>query len=55
MVFNSRLLKSNGTPVTTPHKVRFTFWIGSDAVPSDLTGTGAINITAPNFGGWQEE
>lgn len=55
MMYNARLLNSGGTAVTTPHKVRFTFWIGADAVPSDLTATGAIRITAPNYAGWTEE
>lgn len=55
MIFNSRLLGTNGSAITSAHKVRFTFWIGANAVPSDLTGTGAINYSAPNFVGWKEE
>lgn len=55
MVFNSRLLNANGVPVTSAHRVRFSFWIGSDAVPQDLTGSGTINLAAPNFVGWKEE
>lgn len=55
MVFNSRLLSPSGVPITTEHKVRFSFWIGADAVPSDLTGSGTINLFAPNFVGWKEE
>jgi hypothetical protein len=55
MIYNSRLLDSSGNAITTQHKVRFTFWIGADAVPTDLTGTGAINYSAPNFVGWKEE
>lgn len=55
MIFNSRLLNANGAAVTSAHKVRFTFWIGANAVPTDLTATGAINLSAPNFVGWKEE
>jgi hypothetical protein len=55
MIYNGRLLGTNGTAITTPHRVRFTFWIGADAVPTDLTGTGSIRPGAPNYVGWTEE
>lgn len=55
MMYNARLMKPSGGAVTTEHKVRFTFWVGANAVPEDLTGTGAINHLASNYVGWTEE
>jgi hypothetical protein len=53
-VYKGRLLNAGGSPITTPHNVRFSYWKSADFVTTDLTGTGAINTSAPNFVLWQE-
>lgn len=54
-VFSSKLTNSSGTPITSEQKLRFSYWRGGNAVPSDLNGDGTINVGAANYAGWQEE
>ncbi|MBN1494162.1 hypothetical protein JW911_00280 [Candidatus Peregrinibacteria bacterium] len=55
LVYEGRLLNAAGTaPMTTAHTFRFSFWAMSGVTFGDITGTGAINTLAPNYGGWDE-
>ena len=54
IVYNGHLLDSSGDAITTEHNIRFSYWSSTDYVSSDVTGTGAINIGATNYAGWQE-
>jgi len=55
LVYEGRLLNAAGTaPMTTAHSFRFSFWAVSGVAVGDITGAGAINILAPNYGGWNE-
>lgn len=51
--YNGRLLQS-GSPVTTPHTIRFSYWKSPNAVPGDILGNGSINTNATHFADWQE-
>lgn len=53
-VYKGRLLDAGGSPITTSHNIRFSYWKSADFVTTDLTGTGAINTSAPNFVLWKE-
>lgn len=53
-VYKGHLLTSGGTPVTTAHNIRFSFWKSTDAVAGDITGGGAINTGASNYVSWNE-
>ncbi len=54
-IYNGHLLSSSGQPITSPHTIRFSQWKSADFVSAtDLTVTGAINTSAPNYLGWQE-
>jgi hypothetical protein len=53
-IYNGHLLNSNGTPVTTAHTVRFSYWYSADAVTGDVTGAGAINTGAATYANWKE-
>ena len=51
--YNGRLLQS-GSPVTTPHTIRFSYWKSPNAVPGDILGNGSIDTGATHFADWQE-
>lgn len=53
-VYNGHLLSSAGTPITTAHTIRFSYWKSADAVSTDITATGSINTGATNYASWQE-
>lgn len=53
-MYSGQLRNASGQAITTPHTIRLSYWNTSDAVPSDLTATGSINVNAPQFLGWQE-
>lgn len=53
-VYNGHLLNSSGNPITTAHKVRFSYWTSADYVSGDLTATGAINTNASTYANWYE-
>lgn len=53
-VYNGHLLSSTGTPITTAHTIRFSYWKSRDFLSGDLTATGAINTGASNYGSWYE-
>lgn len=54
-IYEGKLLDSSGQAVTTAQTFRFSLWSSDDFVATDLTGAGAIEVTAPNYGGWFEE
>jgi hypothetical protein len=54
LVYNGHLLSPSGTPITTPHTVRFSIWNSSDIVTGDIS-TGNINTLAGTYLDWQEE
>src|SRR3989338_2651826 len=54
IVYNGHLLSSNGSPVTTAHTVRFSFWSSADSQSSDITGAGDVNTSAATYQGWTE-
>lgn len=55
LVYEGRLLNAAGTaPMTTAHTFRFSFWAISGVNVGDITGAGAIDVLAPNYGGWDE-
>lgn len=53
-IYEGKLLDTSNNPITTPQTFRFSLWASQDLIGGDLDGTGAINGTAGNFGGWQE-
>lgn len=53
-VYNGHLLSSDGTAITASTSIRFSYWKSADKVSGDVTATGAINIGATNYVGWQE-
>ncbi|MBU1938297.1 hypothetical protein KKA04_01045 [Patescibacteria group bacterium] len=53
-VYEGKLLDSTNTPIITAQTFRFSLWISDDFVGTDITGAGAIDVTAPNYGGWFE-
>lgn len=54
IIYNGQLKNGSGQKIITNHIMRFSFWSDSDAVPEDLLGDGSIDITRPNYAGWQE-
>lgn len=52
--YSGRLLDSNSIAITTDHTFRFSYWKSADSQAGDVTGTGAINTSATNYGGWYE-
>ncbi len=54
MVYNGHLLNASGDAVTTSHSIRFSYWNTADYVTGDLTATGAIEVSASGYAGWQE-
>lgn len=54
VIYNGHLLDSSGNAITSSHSIRFSYWISTDYDASDVTGTGAIDIGASNYAGWQE-
>jgi hypothetical protein len=54
LMYSARLLTSTGTPITSSHSVRFSFWNTADYVSSDTTGAGAINTGSSGYANWQE-
>lgn len=53
-VYNGHLLDSSGNAITSEHNIRFSYWTSTDYVSGDVTGTGAIDIAADTYAGWQE-
>ncbi len=53
-IYNGRLLNNTGNPITTPHNIRFSYWKNTDAIGTDILGSGLLNAAAPNYGGWEE-
>jgi len=53
--YDGRLLNSSNAAITTAQDFRFSIWSNQDNQSGDITGTGAINIGAANYGGWYEE
>lgn len=51
--YNGRLLQS-GSPVTSPHAIRFSYWKSPNAVAGDLAGNGSINTASAAYADWQE-
>ncbi len=54
-IYEGKLLDASGTPITTAQTFRFSLWSSDDFIGTDLTVAGAIDITAPAYGGWFEE
>ncbi len=54
--YQGRLIdNSTGRPITTEITIRFSIWSSGDFNEiNDITGSGEINTSAPNFTGWQE-
>lgn len=52
--YHGQLLDSSGTPLTTPHQIRISLWTSADYVSSDITATGDLHTSAPNYAGWSE-
>ncbi len=52
--YKGTLRDSNGNAVTSPVNIRFSYWKSPDYVPTDSTGTGAINAAAANYLHWYE-
>ncbi len=52
-VYNGHLLDASGTPITTPHTIRFSFWKSADLVTGDIAA-GTLNTGAATYGNWQE-
>ncbi len=53
--YQGQLLDSAGEPVTIAVTIRLSYWKSADFTASDLTGAGAIETAATNYGGWYEE
>lgn len=53
-VYNGYLLDSNGSPITTAHSIRFSYWTSADAVAGDINGDGSVNTSAAEYAGWTE-
>ncbi len=52
-VYNGHLLNASGTPITTPHYIRFSEWYNRDMDPTDVV-SGVINTGAATYAGYQE-
>lgn len=52
--YQGRLLDSSNDPLAGNYDFRFSIWSNADLAVGDIDGVGAINIAAPNYGGWQE-
>ncbi len=53
-VFNGYLRDSSGSPITTAHTIRFSYWKSADYISTDTAGDGSINTGAANYLSWQE-
>ncbi|MFC1615574.1 hypothetical protein ACFL21_00390 [Patescibacteria group bacterium] len=53
-IYEGRLLDSGSIPVTSTHSFRFSFWSSIDHIETDIDENGAIDVSSPNYGGWQE-
>lgn len=54
--YQGRLLNASGSVVTTPVDFRFSIWSDADFVAgTDLSASGTILPTAPDYTGWSEE
>lgn len=53
-VYNGHLLNAAGSPITTAHKIRFSYWTSADYVAGDVTATGAIHAAAGTYARWYE-
>ncbi len=54
-IYEGKLLNPWNVPITSSQTFRFSLWSSDDKVAGDVGGTGAINIGAATYGGWQEE
>jgi cysteine-rich repeat protein len=54
-VYEGKLLNPWNVPITSAQTFRFSLWSSDDRVAGDVDGTGAINLAAATYGGWQEE
>ena len=52
-VYNGHLLNASGTPITTPHYIRFSEWYSRDMDATDVSA-GVINTAAATYAGYQE-
>lgn len=52
-VYGAHLLNSSGSPITTAHVIRLSYWTSADLVAGDIS-SGSINTSAPAYAGWQE-
>lgn len=55
VIYNGHLLDASGNAVTSAVTVRFSYWTSRDYIDGDVTGAGAIDVSADNYGGWYEE
>jgi len=53
-IYEGKLLDSSNNPITSMHVFRFSLWSSRDFTAGDVTGAGAINTVAGNYGGWWE-
>ena len=53
-VYEGKLLDASNDPITTSQTFRFSLWSSDDHLGTDILGSGAIDVTAPAYGGWQE-
>jgi len=53
MMYEGKLLDTNGAAVTTEHSLRISFWTNADYITGDVA-LGVIDSGAANYGGWQE-
>lgn len=54
LTYTAKLTNAASAPITTAQSIRFSLWKTADWVATDVDGLGAINILAPDYGGWQE-
>lgn len=54
VTYTAKLTNNAGNPITTPQTVRFSLWKDADWMNTDFDPLGDIDITAPNYVGWQE-
>jgi cysteine-rich repeat protein len=52
-IYEGKLLNPSNAPIITSQTFRFSFWKSGDMVAGDVVA-GAINVLAPNYGGWEE-
>ncbi len=55
IIYRGKLTNQTGEPITSTIPMRFSLWKNADAVPSDFTETGNINMKSPNSAYWYEQ